>query len=1182
MLEYLTQTTWVDRFGWVLVHSLWQFALLALVAIVLRRVLQRRSAATRYGALLAAMSMMVVAPAATWFLPWLADAPAAAVRLSPAGSPENESRSQHSGDTMAMRPLDAAPAAEAAVELHAATLRFEPAPAGLTGWWSAVKARVQPWLAEIVLVWLAGVLVAAMRPIVSWHTVRRLRRVGVLPVGGAVQCLLERTAARLRLRTAVDVLQSTLVHAPVVLGYFRPAILLPVCVLTGLPAGQLESILAHELAHIRRHDYLVNLLQTVVETLFFYHPAVWWLSRQVRNERENCCDDVAMAAVGSRADYGRALLAIEELRAAPTALSLAARGGSLLARIRRIAGCEPAPSVVGGGSVMGVVLVSIAIVGAIVWGTATAVEQTAAGPRVESKNASLDPAALVQAYEKTLLPYQRFKAAWTTRFAELKSNNEPKWADMIQEHTLLLDRNRLKSVMKDTGKEAQPQYAWRESVLEKGKNEISISAPNPGFQAGGRPDAPVIMGGLHVSDEEFLRFTDVGVAPNQGVICQLWIPSFLRAAKLSSERGDFGGHPVDVLRGVSGDVEITLWLDPSLGYGPRKVVYDKRSSTLQSPAVWRGYEVKRFEERSGVPVPVEATMIQKLPARPVLMPVIRSEKMVDGKVVREGFPPAKDENGNIIMSPAFTGLWEIRLASIEFGPKFTDEDFKLSKPIPDGTPVSVSDALFTPHVSYEWREGKILKVTAPAIKGKFDPTADAKAKIAGKLKLAKRVNDHVLVIFGANAWPRCAALEEAFQSSPETLLQLLDPQIIYAYQVVMADLTNPAVQALAAEYGATPGDRQSPWMTVLDPDGRVLCNQDLTAFEQEGRYDADKLVAFLKKWEAPRENAEDVVRAALERAAKEQKNAFVIVTGVYCGPCHLLTDFLDRWQEVLGQDYIFVKINMDRMMRANEAQTRIGYPSDEMAGIPWFAILSPKGEKLINSTGPKGNIGYPSEPKEIEHFMKMLRQTSSHISPQQMKVIEEDLVAAGANQRHTARTAQPAVTAGTAVRDAAPAAEKPEQARTATESASTAETESEKSPAASAPAAQEAKRQDPTVRTLPVHVVDVDGKPIQGAKVHSNAVAAAVGTARREIINRNYVTDADGRAAVELPKTVDLLRIWARKDGLVPMFAHWEQQWFAAGRPVPDEVTITLKKGTTIGGFVKNEEGQPIAAHELA
>ncbi|MGA2259183.1 MAG: hypothetical protein ABSG53_31305, partial [Thermoguttaceae bacterium] len=115
--------------------------------------------------------------------------------------------------------------------------------------------------------------------------------------------------------------------------------------------------------------------QTLVETLFFYHPAVWWLSRQIRNERENCCDDVAMATVGSRADYGRALLAIEELRATSPSLSLAASDGSLLARIRRIAGCEPAPRVVGGGSILGAILVLIAVFAVVTWGAAPAAEK---------------------------------------------------------------------------------------------------------------------------------------------------------------------------------------------------------------------------------------------------------------------------------------------------------------------------------------------------------------------------------------------------------------------------------------------------------------------------------------------------------------------------------------------------------------------------------------------------------------------------------------------------------------------------------------------------------------------------------------------------------------------------------------------------------------------------------------
>ncbi len=127
-----------------------------------------------------------------------------------------------------------------------------------------------------------------------------------------------------------------------VVGYLRPMILLPASVLTGLTPAQLESLLAHELAHVRRHDWLVNAVQVVVETFLFYHPAVWWLSSRIRDERELCCDDIALKVIGDKATYGRMLLALEELRHATTRdaltvpASLAATGGSLVARIRRL------------------------------------------------------------------------------------------------------------------------------------------------------------------------------------------------------------------------------------------------------------------------------------------------------------------------------------------------------------------------------------------------------------------------------------------------------------------------------------------------------------------------------------------------------------------------------------------------------------------------------------------------------------------------------------------------------------------------------------------------------------------------------------------------------------------------------------------------------------------------------
>ena len=121
-----------------------------------------------------------------------------------------------------------------------------------------------------------------------------------------------------------------------VIGYIRPVILMPVGLLAGLPARQVEAILLHELAHIRRHDYLVNLMQIVVEGLVFYHPAVWWISGVIRAERENCCDDLAVATQGDALAYAAALTALEQKRGAVRDAVLAATGGSLVKRVRRL------------------------------------------------------------------------------------------------------------------------------------------------------------------------------------------------------------------------------------------------------------------------------------------------------------------------------------------------------------------------------------------------------------------------------------------------------------------------------------------------------------------------------------------------------------------------------------------------------------------------------------------------------------------------------------------------------------------------------------------------------------------------------------------------------------------------------------------------------------------------------
>ncbi len=197
---------------------------------------------------------------------------------------------------------------------------------------------VEPRLPYIVFGWLAGVFVFSVWHLGGWTQLQRLKRRLVKSVEPAVFEKARQLAERLGVYRAVEVVESALVQVPTVVGWLRPMILLPASALTGLNAEQLEAIIAHELVHIKRCDYLINILQTVVEILGFYHPAVWWISRRIRIERENCCDDLAVSACGDKLCYATALAAMEEIRSGQGQFALAATGGSLFERIQRVIG----------------------------------------------------------------------------------------------------------------------------------------------------------------------------------------------------------------------------------------------------------------------------------------------------------------------------------------------------------------------------------------------------------------------------------------------------------------------------------------------------------------------------------------------------------------------------------------------------------------------------------------------------------------------------------------------------------------------------------------------------------------------------------------------------------------------------------------------------------------------------
>jgi len=174
----------------------------------------------------------------------------------------------------------------------------------------------------IAIAWLFGVAVLLGRMAGGWWHVRQLHRLALATSSSRWQTACRRLAYRLGLPAAAHVVESALVEVPTVVGWLRPAILLPIAALATLTPAQVEAILAHELAHIRRHDYALNVLQTVAETLLFYHPAIWWVSNRIRAEREHCCDEIAVAVCGDPISYARALAELESLRTSSTAMAL--------------------------------------------------------------------------------------------------------------------------------------------------------------------------------------------------------------------------------------------------------------------------------------------------------------------------------------------------------------------------------------------------------------------------------------------------------------------------------------------------------------------------------------------------------------------------------------------------------------------------------------------------------------------------------------------------------------------------------------------------------------------------------------------------------------------------------------------------------------------------------------------
>ena len=283
-----------------LLHFIWQGMLVAFLLWIALFALRKRSAGARYTASCFALAVLAVLPVVTACLVYTAPAPA---------------------------PAPSAAAVQVAPSVGFATLRSGSTP---LAWLAALQGWALP-------VWSFGVLLFSLRAVWGCRQVSAMRRRGA-PADAGVLAVVADLGARLGLGRPVRVLMTALTNGPSVVGWVRPVILLPSATLLGLTPQQLEAVLAHELAHIRRYDHLVNAAQILIETLLFYHPAVWWASACIRAERELCCDDLAVRSCGDALCYARALTRLERLRVMTPATALGSTGGPMLYRVQRLIG----------------------------------------------------------------------------------------------------------------------------------------------------------------------------------------------------------------------------------------------------------------------------------------------------------------------------------------------------------------------------------------------------------------------------------------------------------------------------------------------------------------------------------------------------------------------------------------------------------------------------------------------------------------------------------------------------------------------------------------------------------------------------------------------------------------------------------------------------------------------------
>jgi beta-lactamase regulating signal transducer with metallopeptidase domain len=334
-LNYLARyfDAYALRIGWTFYHSLWQGLVVAAILWIVRRAICRTSSADAKLRYISSMIALVAIPVLGLVT---------LITLAPEASPIE---------------FVEAPSDAAGESAFSSLLWHEHLPVLYD-----LRSSVEAWIPTVSLLWVTGICFASLRLILGWTLVRRLVARACSSLDPEWQVRVDRLQEAMQIPRQVRILFSDTLQTPAVVGWLKPAILWPAREVPDMSPQEVSALLSHELAHVRRHDFIANAIQSIIEVFYFYHPAAWSISRQARLEREHCADELAVdvlesSRMGTRMIYGQTLLKLEEQRPAP-AFAVRAAGGYLVQRIRRITGVKEPPAstvrLVAGVGVLGV------------------------------------------------------------------------------------------------------------------------------------------------------------------------------------------------------------------------------------------------------------------------------------------------------------------------------------------------------------------------------------------------------------------------------------------------------------------------------------------------------------------------------------------------------------------------------------------------------------------------------------------------------------------------------------------------------------------------------------------------------------------------------------------------------------------------------------------------------------